>query len=79
MAKTDDGSDRVYIADLDTDTNEPTDGLTVAFDYRLNTARHVATRYLNSRDIYVHGYISNDDHYILLITDFSVCLDTPQV
>ena len=74
MANTDDGSDRVYIADLDTETDEPCDGLTVSYDYRLNSAKEVAVKYLNSLDVYIHGYTINSDHYILYITDFNFIL-----
>jgi len=77
MEQNNDGSDRVFIADLDSETNEPCDGLTISYDYRLNTARQVAIKYLNSIDVYVHGYTVNDDHYILYITDFAFILNKP--
>jgi hypothetical protein len=76
MSKTEDGSDRVLIADIDTETGMPCDHFDIPYDYRLDTARQVAIKHLNAHDIYVHGYIDVDDHYILLITDFSVDLNS---
>lgn len=76
MSKTEDGSDRVLIADVDTETGMPCDHIVIPYDYRLDTARQVAIKHLNVHDIYVHGYICNHDHYILLITDFSVTLNS---
>ena len=75
MSKTDDGSDRVLIADIDPEHGMPVDGLTIAYDYRYNTSRHVALDFLGRLGIRVYGYVVNEDHYILYITDFSLNLN----
>lgn len=71
MAKTDDGSDRVFIADLDSETDTPCDGLTVSYDYRYDTALDVACKHLQDADVHIAGVTVKHDHYIIHITDFS--------